>query len=196
MARGYRRAVFWWGEATDEPGHKQAREYARPTSPANKEGELYRWGEATDEPHLLSGPNQIKNSSFERPSFNRGGQSFSQGILLYIEPLLRVILTVAQSVMPAARLKLPFRPPMLQTELAFPVGNPRLNSESQLARRAKRVEMIRHKQVIAHEPCCRPRPDFTQKSVRHFVGEPRSAFLRGDSEENNVRLSQMNMDAW
>ena len=30
--------MCWWGEATDKPGHKQAREYARPTSPANKEG--------------------------------------------------------------------------------------------------------------------------------------------------------------
>src|SRR2546421_9995547 len=38
----------WWGDPTDKPGHKQAREYARPTSPANSE--LYRWREATDAP--------------------------------------------------------------------------------------------------------------------------------------------------
>src|SRR2546428_13722798 len=86
---------------------------------------------------LFASPNQVEDLSFERPVFDALAEMFAQRIFLHIKPLLGVVLAVAQAMMPAARLKLPLLPLALQRELPLPVGNPLLNRETQIVRRAE-----------------------------------------------------------
>lgn len=93
---------------------------------------------------LFAGPNQVEDFSFERPVFNAFAETFAQRILLNVKPFLGIVLAVAQAMMPAARLKPPLRPLVLQRELALPIGYPRLNRESQIVRRTETVKVIWH----------------------------------------------------
>src|ERR1039457_3880893 len=89
---------------------------------------------------LFSRPHQIKHPPLERPVFHPRHESFAQWVFLHVKPLLRVVLAVAQTVVPAARLKSPLRPLVFQTELALPVGNPVFNREMQIVRSTKSVK--------------------------------------------------------
>lgn len=144
-------------------------------------------------PKLLPGPHQIKHPAFERPIFNPLNQSLPNWISLNIKPLLGIILTITQPVMPSTRLKFPFchsvrwgerprEPFMFQRKFPLPVGNPRFDGEMQISRRAKQMQMIRHQQIIAHQPSGRLRPRLTQKSVRRFVCQPRLPFVGVDGQ--------------
>jgi hypothetical protein len=119
----------WWGDPTDKPGHKQAREYARPTSPANKEGELYRWREATT--------SRVPVGRGYRRAVCRWGEATD-------EPC-------------AGGARLP------TSRTYFPVQT-----------KSKTLPLNGQASILAANP-----------------------FRKGFScEENNVRLSQMNVDAW
>lgn len=120
---------------------------------------------------------------------------FTERILLHVEPFLGVVLAVAQPMMPAARLKLPLCPLVLQRERAFPVGNPCFNGETQILRSAEAVEVIRHHKIITNKPSLRLRPSLMQKQMRRFVGKPRVALVGGDGEQNNVGLTEIDMNA-
>ena len=158
-------------------------------------------------PHRsLAGPDEVEDSSFERPVFDALAQILSDWILLHIEPFLGVALAIAQAMMPAARLKLPFRWGerwgertrelfVFQRELALPVGNPRLNRESQIVWRAETVKMIRHQQIIAHEPSLRFRPGLMQKPVCGLICQPEIAFVGGHCQQHDIRLAEVDVNA-
>jgi len=99
---------FWWGEATDEPRLAKcapAREDARPTGSVLRIGGarlLTSLGSSSRHPSLFSAPNQIKHPAFEWPVLDSFDQSFANGIFLHVNPLFRIIFTVAQPMMPAA----------------------------------------------------------------------------------------------
>ena len=57
----------------------------------------------------LSAPSQIEHPAFEWPVLNSLNQPLADGIFLHVNPLLRIVFAVAQPMMPATRLKLPFR---------------------------------------------------------------------------------------
>ena len=109
---------------------------------------------------LFPAPNQIKHPPLERPVFNPLNQTFAKRIFLNISPLLAVTFTIAQPMMPAARLKFPFgwwsecphEPLMLEAEFSLPIFNPSLDGEIQISRRTEQMQVIRHQQIIAHQP--------------------------------------------
>ena len=124
---------------------------------------------ASRSPKLFSTPNQIKNPTLERPIFNPLNQSFPKRIFLNINPLLGIILAVAQPMMPAARLKFPLRVLVLQRKFSLPISNPGFNRKMQISRRTKQMQMIWHQQIITNEPSRGLRPCLTQKLMSRFV---------------------------
>src|SRR5262249_27243030 len=123
-----------WGERPREPLVHQTI-YSRGSSVASPH---------QHRPRSLASPNQIENFSFERPVFNAFSQVLAHWILLHVEPFVGVALAVAQAMMPAPRLKLPLHTFVFQGERTFPVGNPRLYSELQIARSTEAVKVIGH----------------------------------------------------
>ena len=79
-------------------------------------------------------------------------ESLPQWILANVVPFLRLAFVIPQPVVPAARLKLPVRQAVLPAELRLPVGNPSLDGEGQIARRAEAVQVIPDEHGIAHQP--------------------------------------------
>jgi hypothetical protein len=158
---------------------------------------------ASHRANLFSAPNQIKYAAFERPVFNPLNQSFAERIFLNINPFFRIIFTITQTMMPAARLKFPCRrwgesprrPFVFQTELTFPVGNPSFNCKMQIPWRTKQMQMIRHQQIIANQPSRRFRPSLAKKLMCHFIRQPRFALFCVDSQQNNVGLAKLDMNA-
>ena len=124
---------FRWGEATDEPNHGDLQIESKCL---RKFGAFSLRLASTLAPpktappaclQLFAGPDQVEDFSFERPVFNAFAEALAQRVLLNVEPFLRMVLAVAQAVMPATRLKLPLRPLALQCEFALPIGNPSLD---------------------------------------------------------------------
>jgi hypothetical protein len=142
----------------------------------------------------FTSPNQIEDFAFEWPVFDSLAKSFSDWILLNIEPFLRVILAVAHAMMPAARLKLPLCAFVFQSELALPIGNPSFNRELQIVWRAEAMKVVRHKQIITHQPSFRFGPSLVNKLVRGFVDQPRVALLGCYGEKNKVGPAKINVN--
>src|SRR5215831_15906858 len=103
-------------------------------------------------PPSVACPDQIEHSPLEGPILNSLAEVLPDRILLHIQPLFRIAFAIAQSVMPTARLKLPCVLLVLSCEHALPIGNPCLNRKAQIARSAHAMNMIRHQQIITHEP--------------------------------------------
>ena len=111
-----------------------------------------------------------------RPVLDARDQALADWILLHVKPLLA--LAVAQAMMPAARLKLPTGVPMLPAKLTFPVGDPGLDGELQVARRAEAMQVIRHQEIIADQPRRRFEPGLMDELLR----------LRADREGKMLAL--------
>src|SRR5438445_12701165 len=58
------------------------------------------------------------------------------------------------------------------------------------------MNMIRHDQVKAHQPCHSYAPGFHQRIVNRIVGKLGSAFAAADCGENNGRLIPKNKNAF
>ncbi len=93
---------------------------------------------------------------------------------------------IADPMVPAARLKPPFRPPVLPPQLPFPVGDPRLDAKAQVVRRTEAMQVIRHEQVIANQPPGRFLPSLVNQAVNFRRGQPRRALLRVHREQDDV----------
>ena len=111
-----------------------------------------------------------------------------------ILPLLRVIFAIAQPVMKTAGLKFSciwkrFRQPV------FPKANPPLDGEFQIAWRAEQMQMIRHQEIVAHQPRCRRVfPDVVQGALHRSLRQPTLALLGADGEKNPVRSAERNVN--
>ena len=124
--------------------------------------------------------------ALEGPFFNLLCQAFSNRIFLNVKPFPRIILVFPQAVMPAARLKHPFLVFMPPMEIPFPKSDPLFNGECQLTRRAKKVQMVGHQQIIPDQPGSRRKPCLSQKLMRRSICQPRRALFCRDGEENDV----------
>jgi hypothetical protein len=133
--------------------------------------------------------------AFERPVLNLFHQLFANWIFLNINPFGRIMLTFPQTMMPAAWLKTPVYAPVPPPECPFPKSDPLLNRERQIARCAKRTEMVWHQQIITDQPrrCFQPCP--VQKFVGGFVGQPRQAILGGHGQQDKIRPAQLDIDS-
>lgn len=134
------------------------------------------------------------HGSLEGPVFNFLHQPLANRIFLNINPFLRVVLTFTQPMMPSARLKNPFLPPMSPSKIPLPIGDPLFNGKNQIMWSAKKVKMIGHQQVIARLPGCRGQPSFTQILVCCFVRQPRYPVFGGDCQQDDVVAAQFDVD--
>ncbi len=97
-------------------------------------------------------PTQLVHPTLEWPVIALRHKAAPDGILPDVMPLLRVVRCIPDAMVPAARLKPPFRKAVLPAQFPFPVGDPRLDIETQVVRRAEAMQVIRHQQVIADQP--------------------------------------------
>jgi len=131
-----------------------------------------------------------------RPILQPRHQSGSHRILANILPLLRVTFAVAQPMMKSAGLKFPcigrcFRQPV------FPETHPAFEGEFQIVRRAEQMQMIRHQQIIAHEPCRRRAfPDVVQGALHGSLRQPAFTFIGANGEKNPVRSAERNANSF
>ena len=139
-------------------------------------------------------PMYLMHPAPERPVFRTRNQTFSDGVLPRVLPLLSIILIVPQPMVKAAGLK----PATLQMRLGkkvFPKCHPPFNSELQFARRAEQMQMIRHKDIIAHQPGCGLIfPNLMQRPLHTRLRQPRRPLFSADGKENPIRAAQHNMD--
>ncbi len=132
-------------------------------------------------------PMNLMHASKIRPILRTRHQSSPHGILADVLPFVRVTFTVTQAVMKTTGLKFPrigqhFRQPV------FPETHPAFDGEFQIARGAKQMQMIRHQQIIAHEPSRgRVLPDVRQSPLNRSLRQPAFTFLGANGEENPVR---------
>lgn len=73
-------------------------------------------------------------------------------ILADILPFLRVIFAITQPVMKSSGLKSP-NVRVASGKAILPKADPAFDGKFQIARRTKQMQVIRHQQIIAHEPC-------------------------------------------
>jgi len=111
------------------------------------------WGGSSALPMFLvtSSPMNLMHTSKVRPILRLLHQTLSHRILADVLPLLRVTLAITHTMMKAAVLK-SSGVRMRFGEAVLPEPNPTFDGEFQIARRAKQMQMIRHQQVIAHQP--------------------------------------------
>jgi hypothetical protein len=133
--------------------------------------------------------------TFERPVLNLFHQFFANRIFVNVNPFCMITFIGPQPVMPAARLKTPVFISVLPAEFPFPECNPLLNRERQIARHTKRVQMIRHQQIISDKARSRLQPRFVQKFVGGFIHQPRNPIFRCHREQNKIGLAQSDMDS-
>jgi len=125
---------------------------------------------------------------------SRDFNGYPLNLFLNIKPFFGIVFAITQPVMPASWLKFPFLPTVFEAELTFPVGNPYLDGELQIPRRTERVQMVRHEQVITHQPRLCFRPSLVEQAVHCFVGQPRFTLIGTDGEQDDVRLPQLNVN--
>ncbi|MDB6065845.1 MAG: hypothetical protein JWR26_2053 [Pedosphaera sp.] len=80
-------------------------------------------------------------------------------------------------------------------KLAFPKSYPILDRNRQIAWRAKKVNMIRHQQIIADKPSIRGLPSFTQMLVGIGLRKPGLTVPGANIEKDNGRASQFNVNS-
>ena len=56
------------------------------------------------------------------------------------------------------------------------------------------MQVIRHQQIITHQPGRCFRPSLAQKLMRRFVVQPRLAILSVDGQKNNVGMAKLDMN--
>src|SRR5436190_22580972 len=86
---------------------------------------------------------------------------------------------------------------MTPAESAFPELHPLIYTEMQILRRAKKVHVIGHDQIIPDQPCGRfCAPDVCQGGLHSGVCHPPYGVLCVDGDEENVGLPQVNVRPW
>src|ERR1035437_6836367 len=147
-------------------------------------------------PLATSSPMNLMHTSEVWPILRLLHQTLSHRILADVLPLLRVTLAVTQTMMKAARLKRA-GVRMHFGKAIFPEPNPTFDGELQVVRGAEQMQVIRHQQVIAHQPGRgRVPPDVMERVLDGCLGEPTFAFFRADGEENPIGSAERNVNAF
>src|SRR5687767_3091372 len=110
-------------------------------------------------PRAVASPPQLLNPPSKPPLRRITHQTFSHWILPHIPQLLRVILLTPQPMMKTRSLPNPSRISMLPRKLPLPKLHPPLHRKLQITRTTKQMHMIRHQNIITHQPAVRLTPN-------------------------------------
>jgi len=129
-----------------------------------------------------------------RPRIWNRNEAKANWIIPHVVPLLGVAFTTPQRVMPTPRLESPVCPAMDPCNLPLPKGDPVLNLDTRIMRRAEAVQVVRQQDVIANEPSCGGTPCGLKRSLCLGTGEPPSTAFGGNREEDHCRLAGSDPD--
>src|ERR1700722_3377668 len=136
------------------------------------------------------------HSSLIRPVFRFCHQSGAHGIFADILPFLRITFSIAEPMMKSAALKGSGVGTSFG-KLIFPKRNPTFGCEMQIARRTKKMQMIRHQQIIADQPSRRAvKPEIVQSVLDGNLPEPRRTIFGANSQKNPIRSAKRNMNTF
>ena len=134
-------------------------------------------------------PAEWVNCAPVRPTVWRGDEGFSDGILADVFEFVAVVARRTEAVVEEAPLPEPIALfEMFAGKLAFPVGDPFFEGESEVARGAEEVEVVGHEEVIADEPSVSGAPDFGEGGVSFGGCKPGSGTRSADGEEDDGGL--------
>ncbi len=131
-----------------------------------------------------------------RPLLRAFDQSCPNRVESNVVPFFRIRFTASQSMMESSGLKRTGRgTPLRKTVL--PKGDPSFQRDLQIPWGAKKMEMIRHQQVVADQPCCCIElPDFVECLLNRRIRQPRFTLMCGDREKDPIWLSWDQVDAF
>ena len=136
------------------------------------------------------------HTSEVRPILSLLYQTLSHRILTNVLPLLRVAFAIAQPVMETTVLK-SSRIGNRFSQPVFPEPQPAFNGEFQIMRHAEQMQMVRHQEIIAHQPRrSRVFPDVVLGALHGGLRQPAFAFLGADGEKNPVRSTKRNVNSF
>lgn len=131
------------------------------------------------------------DKTLKKPILSLQHQALPHWILPHIGQFFLIFDSVAHPMMKRSPLPGPRLIQMAPAELALPKLNPLINAEVQVAWRAEEMQVIRHQQIISHQPCRRLlAPYFYQGLLHHGVSHPRDGILRVHGYEENVWLPE------
>ena len=107
-----------------------------------------------------------------------------------------VVVGSAEAIIEVAALPLPIGlVEVFAGELSFPVGDPFVEGEGGVARCAEEVEVVRHEEVIADEPCVSSSPDIGKGSVGFGRCKPGGGSCGANGEKDDGGLVRGNFYA-
>ena len=105
------------------------------------------------------------------PEFGRCDEGFADGVFADVSEFFTIVVEGADAVVEVAALPIPLGlVEVFAGELAFPVGDPFIEGESEVARGAEEVEMVGHENVVADEPGVGSAPDLGEGGVGFRCG--------------------------
>ncbi|GEM_PF-2101203 len=129
-------------------------------------------------------PTEVVEHALEFPFVGIFNQAVPNGVIPNIQPFLRIVFTVTQSVMEFICLPLPVNACGAFGELTFPVSHPAVERKINILWGDETVQMIWHQNLIGDQPFVRLQPDFAQQIVRFITSEPWFSISRAGVEQN------------
>ena len=130
---------------------------------------------------------EFEDLSLIRPIVRPRNQVLSNRIVSDVFPFLRVLIPVADPVVPVVRLPTAVTYSTAPTELRFPVPDPSVEFEFGLAERAEQMEMVGHDDVPADTPSLSFAPDGVQRPMHLSSPQPLSSVLGANREKDDDR---------
>jgi hypothetical protein len=123
-------------------------------------------------------------------------QSGAHRIFLNIKPFFVVTLPIPKSVVKATPLKRAAVGTCL-CQLILPEPHPTFDGKFQVPRRAEQMQMVRHQQIIAHQPGrCLLFPNVMQRPVDGGLCQPTPAFIGANRQENPIGAARRDRNAF
>ena len=129
-----------------------------------------------------------------RPILRPRHQSLPHRILPNVIPFLLIILCPPQPRIPMPRLPLPHFLLCRLTKQPLPVTHPTIQPKLEPPRRTKKMNMIRHQQIIPNQPPIRLPPSLHQPLHHSLFHQPRHTLLRAHRYKNNRRTIPRNQN--
>lgn len=121
------------------------------------------------------------------PIFDAGHQAFADRVFHGVGPFLGELFRRADAVMESTALPCPRFARVLPGEAVFPKSDPAFDGEARVTRRAEKVKMVGHEQVIAHQPSCSLGEPKSVEGIEHrLLRDPRVAIFRADGQPENI----------
>lgn len=146
-------------------------------------------------PQSCSSPRENIQSALIRPFVGHLDQSSAHRVFADIMPFFGIVFAPPQASVPEIALPCAGLRQMQTTEFSFPVGCPLLKCETQIARRTKKMKVIRHQNVFSHQPRVGLPPKGAESVLNMLLRQPRFTVLGANGQKNNRRLVQRNKNA-